>query len=108
MSDIRSLKYPKKSHRKKVVLPRYSRTLAEFFGIMMGDGGINNSWQANITLNSVADAPSSYYIQGLCSKLFAISPAVRKRKRSQALVISLASTSVVDFLVANGLPRGNK
>lgn len=40
--------------------------------------------------------------------LFNIMPAIRKRKGSNTLVISLASTSVVDFLVRNGLPRGSK
>jgi len=40
--------------------------------------------------------------------LFGIVPALRKRKTREALVISLASTTVVDFLVEEGLPRGNK
>ncbi len=108
MGDIYSLKYPKKSHRKQLILPKYSTQLAEFFGIMMGDGGINNPWQANITLNSIKDAKYSKYVSSLCKKIFGIIPAVRKRKTSNALVVSLASTSVVDFLVTNGLVRGNK
>lgn len=108
MSNISSLKYPKKSHRKEVILPIYSESLAEFFGIMMGDGGINNPWQANITVNSVADALYSKYISALCKKLFGTEPTLRKRKGRNTLVISLASTSIVDFLVLNGLPRGNK
>lgn len=108
MVDIYTLKYPQKSHRKRVILPKYSVDLAEFFGIMMGDGGINNPWQANITLNSVKDAEYALYISGLCKKIFGIAPAIRKRKTRNALVLSLASTSVVDFLVTNGLVRGNK
>lgn len=102
------LKYPNKSHRKIVSLPKYSARLAEFFGLMMGDGGINNPWQANITLNAVKDREYALYILKLCDVLFGVAPAVRKRKEKQALVISLASTTVVDFLVLNGLPRGNK
>ena len=108
MSDILTLKYPKKSHRKKVILPKYSEKLAEFFGIMLGDGGINNDWQATITVNSEADVKYSIYVTKLCKELFGILPAVRKRKIKKALVISLASTSVVDFLVEHGLSRGNK
>ena len=108
MADVLTLKYPKKSHRKEVVLPKYSEPLAEFFGIMMGDGGINNDWQATVTVNSIADADYAQYISSLCKKLFNIRPVIRKRKEQNALVISLASTSVVDFLVLNGLPRGNK
>ncbi len=62
MGDISSLKYPKKSHRKEVVLPQPSEMLAEFFGIMIGDGGINNPWQAKISLNSKSDRKYSHYI----------------------------------------------
>lgn len=108
VADIKTFKHPEKSHRKHVILPKFSEDLAEFFGIMMGDGGINNPWQANITLNSIADADYSKYILGLCGKLFGVTPAIRKRKERNALIVSLASTSVVDFLVLNGLPRGNK
>lgn len=108
MGDIRSLKYPQKSHRKKIILPKHSVTMAEFFGIMMGDGGINNPWQATITLNAIKDAFYAKYVIDLCRKLFGVAPAVRKRKEKKALVISLASTSVVDFLVEQGLSRGNK
>lgn len=108
MSNIHTLKYPKKSHRKPVILPKHSAKLAEFFGIMMGDGGINNPWQANITLNSIKDAKYAGHVSGLCKELFGITPATLKRKTRNALVVSLASTSIVDFLVTNGLVRGNK
>jgi intein/homing endonuclease len=106
--EVKHLKYPLKSHRKTVTLPKYSVSLAEFFGIMLGDGGINNDWQATITVNAISDADFAVYISKLCEKLFNVIPAIRKRKKTNALVISLASTSVVDFLVKNGLPRGNK
>lgn len=108
MTDITTLKYPKKSHRKEVIIPKYSKDLAEFFGIMIGDGGINNTWQANITVNAISDFEYSKFIAILCQRLFNTTPAIRKRKKTNALVISLASTSVIDFLVLNGLSRGNK
>ena len=108
MVDVVMLKYPKKSHRKKVVLPGFSTELAEFFGIMIGDGGINNPWQANITVNFITDNEYSKYIHDLCNRLFGIKPVLRKRKTTNALVISLTSMSLVDFLVQNGLQRGNK
>ena len=75
---------------------------------MIGDGGINNPWQVNITVNAVADLDYSKYIFQLGKNLFGIEPAVRKRKTTNALVISFASTSLVDFLVSKGLSRGNK
>jgi intein/homing endonuclease len=108
MAVASPLKYPKKSHRKVVLLPKYSVKLAEFFGLMLGDGGINNSWQANITVNAIKDKKYSVFISKLCDGLFGISPAIYKRKGKQALIISLASTTIVDFLVDNGLPRGDK
>jgi len=108
MGDISSLKYPNKSHRKIVLFPKKSIKLAEFFGLMMGDGGINNLWQVTITLNFIKDKQYSVYVSGLINNLFGIVPVLRKRKESQALVISLSSTTIVDFLVNNGLIRGNK
>jgi intein/homing endonuclease len=108
MVAVTSLKYPKKSHRKLVKFPEPSAMFAEFIGIMIGDGGINNEWQANITLNSIADKSYAEYVTALCVKLFNLVPAVRKRKAKNALVIVLTSTSVVDFLVSRGLRRGNK
>ena len=108
MAEIKTLKHPENSHRKQAILPEYSPLLAEFFGIMIGDGGINNPWQANITLNSIKDAEYSKYISKICKKLFGIIPAIRERKTGNTLVVSLASTSIVDFLVKNGLVRGNK
>lgn len=108
MTNITYLKYPKKSHRKEVILPKYSAKLAEFFGIMIGDGGINNLWQITISLNSIKDIKYGSYVFNLCNTLFNIFPAIRKRKSSNTLVISLASISIVDFLVSEGLSRGNK
>lgn len=74
----------------------------------MGDGGINNDWQAKITLNSVADSEYSNYVAALGERLFGIAPAILKRKACQAVDIIFSSTSLVDFLVFEGLPRGNK
>lgn len=103
-----TLVFPKKSHRKKVHIPRRSALLAEFFGAMLGDGGINNPWQANLTMNAIADKQYAEFLVRQCVSLFGILPAVRMRKGRQALVVSLASITLVDFLVESGLPRGNK
>lgn len=108
MSDILSLKYPNKSHRKVVTLPVPSVELAEFFGIMMGDGGINNLWQANITLNSVADATYLEYVCALIEKLFCVAPAIVKNKKRKAARVLISSVSIVDFLAREGLVRGDK
>lgn len=108
MGILSELRYPKKSHRKLVRLPQYSTELAEFFGIMMGDGGINNPWQATITLNAVADRTYAEHVSDLCVRLFHIAPNSIRRKTKKAIVLRLSSVSVVDFLVEHGLCRGNK
>ncbi len=108
MADIESLRYPKKSHRNKVRIPNPSVPLAEFFGIMLGDGGINNPWQATITLNATKDFAYSLYIQKLVKRLFAITPTTFKYKTRNALRILINGVTLVDYLVSKGLPRGNK
>ena len=108
MINSTPLKYPKKSHRKVVRLPEESSDLAEFFGIMMGDGGINNTWQADISLNFISDAEYATYISALCERLFGIKPSSFTRKTKNNLVLKLTSTSIVNFLVKKGLNRGNK
>ena len=108
MGDISALKYPRKSHRKQVTLPSHSVELAEFFGIMIGDGGINNSWQANITLNSIKDLDYSRYVYKLIKRLFSITPYGFTYKTKNALRILINSTSIVDFLISQGLLQGDK
>jgi hypothetical protein len=108
MAELHLLRYPKKSHCKMVRLPGPSVELAEFFGIMMGDGGINNNWQANIALNSDKDSDYVQYVRQLVVHLFGIAPRIMQRKNEKVVIVSLASTTLVDYLVANGLCRGNK
>lgn len=74
----------------------------------MGDGGINNPWQANITLNAVKDAAYSRYVVNKIKELFHIVPYSFRYKTKHAVRILINSVSLVDFLVANGLVRGDK
>lgn len=97
-----------KSHRKQVVIPQPSNDLAEFIGIMLGDGGIHTPWQATITVNWLADKDYADYIANLCYSLFHIRPSIYKRKTRNAAVIRLSSTAVVEYLIKLGLHRGNK
>jgi len=106
--DYSLLKYPRKSHRKIINIPKESKELAELFGIIFGDGGINNSWQLVISLNSNADLEYSYYVRKLLRKLFKIKVAIRKRPNQNTLVVVCSSSNLVDFLVSKGLVRGNK
>jgi hypothetical protein len=106
--DINLLKYPKKSHRKNIQTPHASAQLAELMGIVLGDGGINNTWQLVITLNSVSDLAYSFYVKELLEHLFLIKVVTRKRPGMNAMVLVCSSTELVDFLVSKGAARGNK
>lgn len=105
--EISALKYPKKSHRKVIKIPQESDLLAGFFGTEFGDGGINNIWQVNITLNSLLDVEYSQYVARSIESLFGCVPRVWERA-GHRLMITASSTSLVDFRVSKGCARGNK
>lgn len=105
-SDL--LKFPRKSHRKAIVFPKESKELAELFGIIFGDGGINNNWQMVISLNSNLDLEYSKYISRLLKKLFKIRVFAKKRPNQNTLVFVCSSTNLINFLVNKGAVRGNK
>lgn len=106
--DTSALKYPKKSHRKSILIPSESIRLAELIGIIFGDGGINNNWQLVISLNANSDLSFSLYVSNLIISLFDIVPHIRKRPGENTLAVVSSSTNLLDFLVSKGAVRGNK
>ncbi|MDD5221111.1 MAG: LAGLIDADG family homing endonuclease [Candidatus Pacebacteria bacterium] len=107
-TQTKKLKYPLKSHRKPIIIPKQSGDLAEFMGIVFGDGGINNDWQLIITLNSLADKEYSLYVEDLIKRLFKVRVYKRKRANENTLALICSSTTLVDFMVDKGAVRGNK
>ena len=102
------LKYPLKSHRKRILYPRESSKLAEFIGIMIGDGGINSDWQIVVSLGTKTDMEYGDYIESLVLKLFGLSVHKRIRKKYGTLNLVVSSVNLVEFLLDKGLVRGNK
>jgi predicted DNA-binding antitoxin AbrB/MazE fold protein len=92
---------------KKFNHPRYSEKLAEFTGIMLGDGGITPS-QIQITLNSIADKEYLSFVKKLCTYLFKSKPKVFKKKNCNANVIYYNGVDLIKFLEKIGLKIGNK
>jgi len=66
--------------RKKIHDPRHSLQLAEFIGIMLGDGGVTN-YQLNITLNSETDKEYIVYVKSLLERLFCVQAPIMLRKK---------------------------
>lgn len=87
--------------------PRKSTDLAEFIGIMLGDGHIAPS-QVTITLNATSDTLYIQYVAHLIKKLFDITPSLFKRESMNAVVIIISRKKLVEFLGNVGLCPGNK
>jgi len=93
---------------KKYSLPiGFNEKLAEYVGIMLGDGCITPG-QLNITLNSVADRQYVYFVSQLEKNLFGEEPKLYKRKDSKALVLYYNSRFIIRYLLSIGLKIGNK
>lgn len=93
---------------KKYKLPYgYNEDLAEFTGIMLGDGGITSS-QCTITLNSQADKDYARFVSNLAYKLFAERPKIFKKKDCNAVVLYYYGVYLIEYLRSIGLKVGNK
>ena len=92
---------------KPITTPKRSSDLAEFVGIMIGDGGISK-YQITITLHSVTDYEFSKYVVQNIERLFSVTPSVYKRPDKLALVILVSRIDLVTYLYSLGLPIGNK
>lgn len=92
---------------KKIKVPDKSMELAEFVGIMMGDGGVA-PYHISITLNSETDLRYSNYVSGLITGLFKVKPKVYKDKVCKALDLVVQRKELVMFCQQIGLKLGNK
>lgn len=93
---------------KNYELPKdFNDNLAEFVGIMLGDGGMTYG-QCTITLNSIKDIEYSQFIISLSHKLFGERPKIFMRKNENTMIIYYNGVSLVRYLVSIGLKTGNK
>lgn len=104
---INSIKKRYGSLLKPFHTPRFSVRLAEFVGILLGDGGITKE-QWFITVNSIADFKYTIYLSKLIEDLFKFKPPIYKKKDSNALVLYGSGKNAILFLTKIGLKVGNK
>lgn len=93
--------------RKQILTPPHSAELAEFCGIMMGDGSIG-AYQISIALDSRSDAIYAKYVMQLVKNLFGLVPRLRVRHRLNCVVVEVSSVELAEQLVGLGLPFGDK
>jgi len=92
---------------KEIDKPRRSVELAEFIGVMMGDGGIS-TYQATITLHHEDDLEYAAFVTKLIKRLFKITPSVYHFPKRSVNNIVVSRKELVEYLCALGLPIGNK
>ena len=96
-----------KTQRKQILRPIQNEELAEFVGIMMGDGGMSK-YQATITLHHLDDSQYSEFVVTLIQRLFGYTPSIYHKPKKSVLDIVMSRIEIVDFLNTLGLPIGNK
>lgn len=92
---------------KPIKKPHFSKELAEFVGIMIGDGGITKS-QVIVSLNRQTEKPYSIFIRKLFKRLFKVKPSIYIRKDESTIGIVVSRTQLVAFCKSIGLKIGNK
>lgn len=100
-------KKKKLGKRKNIHIPLKTDKLAEFVGIMLGDGGISKH-QVTVSLNGIDDAAYAEFVIKLLKKLFGVSPGIYRKSHEKAIRIVLSRTDLVDFCCKIGLKIGNK
>lgn len=92
---------------KEVFIPRKNNQLAEFVGILIGDGGISKR-QVTVTLNYKTDKLYSVFVTNLIRSLFRIRPGIYFRKNESVINIVISRKRAVVFCESIGLKIGNK
>lgn len=88
--------------------PAYSTDLAEFVGIVLGDGGISER-QITITLHRITDKKYFNFVKKLTKKLFNINTGIYKSPKFLADNLVISRTGLVKYCVDSlGLKMGNK
>lgn len=87
--------------------PRNSQALAEFLGILIGDGHLSPYWMS-VTTNSETDREHAEFVQKMIWLLFGLRARIRKEKGQNALTVVVTAKNLVDFLHKKGMPKGNK
>jgi len=80
--------------------------LAEFIGILLGDGNLNNN-NLRVILD-VREFHYKKYVKGLFKKLFNCGINECKVKAKQAIVLYKSNKTIMDIIEGYGLKKGNK
>ena len=94
------------NRRSDIIIPTsYSDELAEFFGVMLGDGGISH-FQITVALGT-KEISYAKYVVDLINKLFGAKPKIifRTKNQKQHTVVYMGSVELREWLEKEGLVR---
>lgn len=93
---------------KPIKKPVFSKNLAEFVGIVLGDGSITK-YQVTFTFHSKDDKAYSDFVINLTKKLFNVPVGICYDKRCKAISYIISRSELVRFCIEKlGLKKGNK
>lgn len=87
--------------------PAHSPLLAEFMGMMLGDGCLNSAFQAALYFNTETDRLYADFMEGLANTLFGVMPR-RHIASARGGELLFSSKRLVDYLIQLGFMRGDK
>jgi len=101
----------KKTHflnkKQGIIFSDLSDKLAEFFGIMLGDGHLSEG-QIWISINNNTDRGYRNYVKKLLKLLFGLEPGCYYRKEQDMKNLFLSSVDLIKYLKEKGLYATNK
>ncbi len=96
-----------KKYTKTFWKPQDSEDLAEFIGIMLGDGGLTR-FQCTIYLHTEFDKEFIEYVGNLIYRLFGSKPRIYPSSKYKVTRLSVSGVNLVKYLTLKGLNLGNK
>ncbi len=90
-----------------IIKPKESVDLAEFVGIVLGDGGLTH-FQCVIYLNSDTDQDFAHYVKDLTNRLFGLEARIYESKKEKVWRVSISGVNLIEYLRSKGLSIGNK
>jgi DNA-binding XRE family transcriptional regulator len=100
-------RYPNAIYRKKIIKPPHSNPLAEFVGIMLGDGHVSDH-QVLVYVNNETDVGYEKFVAEIMNSLFGIKPIISRCKDCKVNIVCASSVNLVEYLSSIGLWGGNK
>lgn len=93
--------------RKSIKRPRKNNNLAEFIGIMLGDGSITPK-QVFVDFNSLIEKEYMKVVKRMIKKLFNVEASIYKRKVSNGIRLVVSRVGLVEFLIKLGLNKAKR